>query len=292
MKKGLILINAYADLPSITYQSSRLKEELQALGVEVTLQKNDGFFARFNRNGSAESPLLGYDFCVYLDKDKYVSCLLEGAGMRLFNPHKAIELCDDKISTFLALANLNIPMPKTFAGLLCYSPDKKVGTISIDVLEKELGYPLIVKECYGSLGKNVYKADNRAQLEQIANALLYKPHLFQEFIKHSAGRDIRVIVVGGKVLCAMERCSTTDFRSNIELGGLGKPFNVDEKLKALCEKVATTLKLDYCGIDILYGKTGYLLCEVNSNAFFSGIEKVTGVNVAKAYAKHIVNALT
>jgi len=49
--------------------------------------------------------------------------------------------------------------------------------------------------------------------------------------------------------------------------------------------------LDYCGVDVLPDKDGYLLCEVNSNAFFDGIESVTGINVARAYAEYIFNEI-
>ncbi len=287
MKKGLILTNAYAKLAAFSNQASRLKEELEKLGAQVDVVKNDGFFAFINANGEIETSLKEYDFCVYLDKDKYISQMLEKQGIRLFNTHQAIVDCDDKAVTFIRLANSGIPMPVTLSGLLCFTPDEKVRAATLDKIEQTLGYPLIAKACFGSLGKDVYKIDDRAQLEAIAQTLKCKPHLFQQFIGESAGKDIRVIVVGGKVAASMLRSSKTDFRSNIELGGIGSPIDIPEDLKQTCEKIATLLNLDYCGIDVLIAKDGYLVCEVNSNAFFGGIEKVTGVNVAKRYAEHI-----
>ena len=289
MKKGLILTNAYAKLAAFSNQANRLKDELKKLGVSVDVLKNDDFFAFINANGEIQTSLLGYDFCVYLDKDKYISQMLEKQGMRLFNKHQAIVDCDDKAVTFIRLANSGIPMPLTLSGLLCFTPEEKVRAKTLDKIEKTLGFPLIAKACFGSLGKDVYKIDNRKQLEAIAEILKCKPHLFQQFIGESAGKDIRVIVVGGKVAAAMLRKSETDFRSNIELGGVGSPIEIPEDLKKHCEKIAILLNLDYCGIDVLFGKDGYLVCEVNSNAFFGGIEKVTCVNVAKLYAEHIFN---
>lgn len=287
MKKGLILTNAYAKLAAFSNQSSRLKEELEKLGVKIDVLKNDGFFAHINKQGEIETSLDSYDFCIYLDKDKYISQMLEKRGMRLFNGHQAIVDCDDKALTFIRLANSGVPMPLTLSGLLCFTPDEKVSPATLDKIEKTLGYPLIAKACFGSLGKDVYKIDNRAELEAIAEKLKCKPHLFQQFIKESAGRDIRVIVIGGKVAAAMLRTSQTDFRSNIELGGSGSAIEIEETLKQTCEKVASLLNLDYCGIDVLIASDGYRICEVNSNAFFGGIEKVTGVNVAARYAEHI-----
>ena len=291
MKKGIILINAYATLKGISYQSTRLKEELCALGVDCDIVRNDSVPLMIEEGGDIKSRFAGYDFCIYLDKDKYISAMLEKTGLRLFNSHEAILTCDDKMTTLIRLADCGIPIPKTIPGLLCYTPDACVSEELIDKIEGELGYPVIVKECYGSLGKEVYKADNRRELCLIASALIRRPHLYQRLVKSSVGRDIRVIAVGGRVVGAMQRESKTDFRSNIELGGVGTPFTPDEALTCLCERIADAIGLDYCGIDILFGEDGYLVCEVNSNAFFGGIESVTGINIAKKYAEHIYNEI-
>ncbi len=290
-KKGLILTNAYATLAAFSHQANRLREELLALGVATDLFRNDDFYAYIDERGEIQTGLSDYDFCIYLDKDKYVSQALERRGLRLFNTHRAILDCDDKATTFLRLAEQNIPMPTTLFGLLCYTPDCTPPKAALDKIERTLGYPLIAKTCFGSLGKGVYKIDNRNELEQIAKKLQYTPHLFQRFIAASAGKDVRVIVIGGKTQAAMLRRSETDFRSNIELGGIGEPIEIPQKLKTLCEQVATILELDYCGIDILLDGENYRVCEVNSNAFFGGIEKVTGVNIAKRYAEHICHEI-
>lgn len=290
MKKGLILTNAYSLLQSAQNQANRLKEEFFTLGVQADILRND-HMALYIENGLVANGLNGYDFCVYLDKDKYVSQMLEKSGIRLFNSHSAIQVCDDKMQTHIALANNGIPMPRTLPGLLCYTPESTVTKQTLDKVEKFIGYPVIVKECYGSLGKNVYKADNRAQLNAIAEKLKTIPHLFQQCITESLGRDIRVIVIGKKPVCAMLRQSKDDFRSNIGLGGTGTAVEIDDNLYSLCNKVAEILNLDYCGIDVLLGKDGYYICEVNSNAFFGGIEAVTKVNVAKLYAQYICDKI-
>lgn len=290
MKKGLILINAYSRLPTALNQSERLRAEFALWGVTAEVRRNDFFPLSTDGRGEIENRLGGYDFCVYLDKDKYVSRMLEKTGLRLFNRHAAIAVCDDKMETHIALAGV-VPMPATLSGLLCYTPEEPVRAETLDFVEKRLGYPVVVKACYGSLGREVYKADDRAQLAAIAERLKCKPHLYQQFIAQSAGRDIRVIVIGGKVVAAMRRVSDGDFRSNIELGGRGEAVTADPTLCALCERTAKRLNLDYCGIDVLLGEEGYLVCEVNSNAFFGGIEQVTGINVAAQYAEHIIHEI-
>ncbi|MCD8286963.1 MAG: RimK family alpha-L-glutamate ligase [Clostridia bacterium] len=287
MRKGIIITNAYSTLPSSLNQSVRLKQELGALGVEADILPNNSFPVEVSGDGEAIRRLKA-DFCIYLDKDKYVSVLLEKTGMRLFNSAEAIATCDDKMLTHIALSGHGIPCPKTLPGLLCYDPQEPVTEATLDRIEAALGYPVIVKASYGSLGKDVHKADGRTELQKLCERYKLVPHLFQECIQECAGRDIRVICIGGKAVAAMQRVSRTDFRSNMELGGKGTVYVPDADLTALCEKVSAVLGLDYCGIDVLPSKRGYLVCEVNSNAFFGGIEGVTGVNIARLYAEYIV----
>lgn len=285
MKRALIVVNAYSRLPSSLNQAERLKAEFSALGVTAEIRRNDLNFCIKGGNVCPESS--GYDFAVYLDKDKYTARMLESGGLRLFNSCSAVEACDDKMLTHLALAGRGVPMPDTVAGRLCYTADAEPDERFLKSVADFLGYPVVVKECYGSLGKGVYLAKDFAALLQISEKVKMLPHLYQKFVSSGAGRDIRVIVIGGKCVAAMERRSRGDFRSNLELGGEGLPYSVDGGLEGLCLKAADILKLDYCGIDVLFGESGYLLCEVNSNAFFGGIERVTGVNVAKIYAEYI-----
>ena len=286
MKKGLILVNAYTRQERSLNQSKRLKEELEKNGVSIDIKRNDFFVAQIDNGGNLKSQAKGYDFCIYLDKDKYVSLMLEKSGLRLFNSHSAIQACDDKMQTAILLAENSIPMPHTLPGLLCYE-NQKLNIKAIEKVAKTLGFPVIIKSSYGSLGKEVYKADDMAELCAIAEKLKFAPHLFQEFIKSSCGKDIRVIVIGGKFVAAMLRQSKGDFRSNLELGGEGRSIVLPKEAQELCEKVARLLNLDYCGIDILLGENKYYVCEVNSNAFFGGIEAVTGVNIAEKYATYI-----
>lgn len=293
LKKALILINAYSKLDTAINQSVRLKEEFKKIGVEVDIKRNN-IDTVMILDGNPISFIQNYDFVVYLDKDKYTSALLEKAGMRLFNSHDAIRLCDDKMDTHIKLTGHDIKMPDTIPGLLCYNLDAPISEamLRVKLIEEKLGYPCIIKESYGSLGKGVYCANNRDELLSLMEKVKCKSHLFQKMIIGSKGRDVRVIVIGGKVICSMQRVSKTDFRSNIELGGVAEQFDLPEVFKDISEKVAELLKLDYCGIDILFGEDGQpIVCEVNSNAFFGAIEKVTGVNVAATYAKYIYHTV-
>ena len=284
-KQALILTNPYPNVEAESYQPKRLAEELSRLGVQADILPNyyrasltgGNILLRFEKD---------YDFCVYLDKDKYTHRMLERRGMRLFNSADAVETCDDKMTTAIALSGAGIPMPETLPAPLCYKPDADAEGEAERVLEV-LSLPVVVKKCYGSLGEGVYLAQTREELQALSKELMHMPHLYQRFISESRGRDLRVICVGGEVVASMKRTSETDFRSNISLGGRGEPFAVTDEVRTLCKRVSKVLKLDYCGIDLLFGREGMLVCEVNSNAFFGGIEKVTGVNVARVYAEHV-----
>lgn len=293
MKKALILVNAYSRLKSAANQPIRLREEFNKLGVDVDIKPNSIDTAMIIE-GDAVSFIKDYDFVIYLDKDKYTSSLLEKAGIRLFNRHEAIRLCDDKMETHIMLAGHGIPMPDTIGGLLCYNEEASIDEVMsrVELIENKLGYPCIVKECYGSLGAKVYCADNRDELMALMERVKLKSHLFQKMISSSKGKDVRVIVIGGKAICGMKRISGTDFRSNIELGGVAEPIELPESFKEISERVADIIGLDYCGIDLLFGeKDEPIVCEVNSNAFFGAMESVSGVNVAAKYAEYIYETI-
>lgn len=289
--KCCVIINAYVKTREYLYEAERLDEELTKLGVFVDVIRLDEY-PSYIRDGEVCSDFSAYDFCVYLDKDKYILDMLEKEGIRVFNKSSAIATCDDKMTTYIALSGYGVPMPKTLPGILCYDKNEEIKEKSILKIEKELSYPLVVKESYGSLGKGVYLAESQEELLSMLEKVKTKPHLLQEFVGESRGKDLRVIVVGNEVVGAMERKSETDFRSNVGAGGRGTAVEIDEKTKILAEKVSKILGLDYCGIDFLYSSDGVKVCEVNSNAYFFTFEKVTGINVAKIYAKHILSNMT
>lgn len=290
--KICIVINAYWQAGCVTEQAERIAVELKRAGADATIVRN-GFLPCAVGRGGIVNELAGiYDACVYLDKDKYLSEMLEACGMRLFNRHAAVRLCDDKMRTYIALSSHGVPVPYTVPAPLCYTPSASPRADVLDGAERRIGYPMVVKTSYGSGGKGVYKADCRADLERTERELLRVPHIWQEFIASGAGRDVRVITVGGRVLGAMLRSAPEgEFRSNIAAGGIGKPYALGSDGVKLCEEVSRIVGADYAGIDLLFGEDGYIVCEVNSNAFFGGFEAACGINVARAYAEHIVRSV-
>lgn len=289
MKKGLILTNAFFTTPQTQHQIRRFQEEFSNLGVSLDVKSNI-VLPTIIETGTIVLKIGTYDFILYLDKDKHIAYMLEKSGYRLFNPAAGIAVCDDKMQTYIALANHGIAMPKTIASPLLYPHLIDQGFI--EQVDQALTYPIVVKECHGSLGKQVYKADNYAELCVLRNELKFKPHLYQELIRSSYGKDIRVMVIGGQVKAAMLRVSATDFRSNIANGGQGSVIALPDSYRLAAEKIVQLLQLDYAGIDFLIGPAQEpILCEVNSNAFFEEMERISGINVAGAYAKHIFDTI-
>lgn len=285
--KGLILKNVRFSAVEYDTQAERIKEELEALGVRADVVRNG--YCTVGVGEKITSAFAGYDFCVYLDKDKYLLKALALRGVRTFNCYDAIEVCDDKMLTALALSGRGIKMPETIPAPLYYDPEAVISAADAEKIGNTLGYPLVVKTVYGSRGTGVYLVNDEKELLGKMRELKTKPHLFQKFVPESRGRDLRVIVIGGKVLGGMLRSSESDFRSNVALGGRAEAYPVSKSVERVCVECARILGLDYCGIDLLFGGDGEpIVCEVNSNAFFYGFERATGINVAGAYAGHIV----
>ena len=176
--KGVILINAYKVYDSVWNQVERLKKEFQAYQVEVDVISN-AEITTFIQNQNIESTLKAYDFVINLDKDIYIARMIEKMGIPLFNSAYGLEICDDKMLTYIALANLSIPMPKTICAPLCYKEER--ANHFIENVESMLSYPFIAKECYGSLGQQVYMVENHDELMPcVLNEL--RPSFFQRHI--------------------------------------------------------------------------------------------------------------
>ena len=290
MLKGLIITNGYKVADGIIHQVRRLTDEFSKLGVSIEVKRNNELHA-YIKNGNIECSLGKYDFALYLDKDRYGADMLERSGIKLFNNTEAIVRCDDKMLTHISLSNAGIKMPTTISSTLCYHDDGNRDYLKY--VEKTLGYPLIIKENYGSLGKQVYLVNNSAELRQIEDKLIHVPHLFQEFVSSSKGVDYRLIVIGNKVVAYMKRENKNSYLSNLAAGGRAYVTELPQEYFDMAVKASEILDLDYCGVDILIGPKGEpILSEVNSNAFYEGIEKVTGINVAGEYAKYILSKLS
>ncbi len=290
--KGLVIINGYPADEKFLRQGERIASALSSLGVAAEVVKNGEISVCIREGNPVCKRAEGYSFAVYLDKDKYLGSALEACGLRLFNAARAVELCDDKLLTYQALQGKNVRLIESIPAPLCYTQGAEPSESFLQSVGERLGFPLVAKKSYGSFGAAVELVHGYAELCEIEAKWLHVPHFYQRYVAKAAGRDVRVIVVGGKALAGMERCARGgEFRSNIELGGVGRAIPLTREVQSLAERAAEVLGLDYCGVDVMEDEDGAMLCEVNSNAFFEGFEEATGIDVAKAYASHIVQAM-
>lgn len=263
------------------YKIERFKEEFSKQGIKLEVFLNDGTLANIV-DSEIKINLPKCDFIIYLDKDIYLARLLEKAGYRLFNKADFIKLCDDKVLTFIACANKGIRMPKTFAGPLMYRDLTEENFAFLKRVEKELGYPMVVKKVYGSLGEGVYLVNSYDELKKLYSEIFRNPILFQEYIPSSKGKSLRIMVIDQKVVGGFIRYNHVDFRSNFGETADGKTLDNPEKYFGFAQDIADKLQIEYAGIDLLVGEDDNpILCEINSNAFFEEFEKVTGINVAE-----------
>ena len=196
----------------------------------------------------------------------------------------AIEQSKDKMYANQILAQAGLPIPKT---MLTRFPCKA------ELVEKVVGFPCVLKVVTGSHGKGVYLCENAKQFEdlsELVSSIDFKASMIiQEYIAHSEGRDLRVIVIGGRVVGAMQRTATDgSFKANISRGGEGTPYEVDDEMEMLAVQVAKVLDLDIAGVDLLFHPDGYKICEANSSPGFKGFEKALGINIPEkvfTYAK-------
>lgn len=205
----------------------------------------------------------------------------ERMGVPVFNNADTLERVRDKLHAHQILAESNIPTPDT---MLAKFP------INVELVEETLGFPLIVKTLHGALGSGVFLIENAKSFNDLMT-LVHETQpnilmIFQRFVAHSRGRDLRILVVEGKVVAAMQRkAKPGDFKANYSQGGSVENFKVDKKAKDLAIKTAKALNIQVAGVDLLFTEDGYTICEANTFPGFKGLELASGVNVPEAIFK-------
>ncbi|NLX83181.1 MAG: RimK family alpha-L-glutamate ligase [Clostridiales bacterium] len=275
MQTSWLVVNAFLKGESFARMESLLSKAAAEQDIEL-LTKTSTDFIREDTFFAAPRA------AVFLDKDIKLAQRMENQGIRLFNSAAAITLCDDKTLSTLAFEKANIPQPKT---IICPMTFPNIGYTHLDFLDEiaqQLGFPMVVKEGKGSFGQQVYLARNMEELSAIMRTIKPSEILFQQFIEESAGSDLRLYVVNHRVVAAIKRVNQSDdFRANIEHGGVAFPHTPSAEETRLALLASAACGTDFAGVDLLLSKDGPLVCEVNSNAHFTGLMKATGVNPAQ-----------
>ena len=204
--------------------------------------------------------------------------------MDIYTPNTAagINNSRDKLRAIQILSRHDIPMPAT-----TFVRDR---ADILPAIERVGGAPVVIKLLEGTQGIGVILAPTIKVAEAIIETLQATQHnvLIQRFVKESKGRDIRALVVGDRVVAAMRRVASGDeFRSNVHRGGSVEPVELDEQFQGVAVRCAQIMGLKVAGVDMLEGRRGPQVMEVNSSPGLQGIETATKLDVAGAIIDHI-----
>lgn len=284
--KGWLVVNTFMDNAKFKNLYELLSDAFKKRDVSLEIKTAEDISLEVNKPIENKP-----DFAIFWDKDIYLAKRLEQNGIRLFNNSAAVELCDNKILMYQELVKNNIRIPRTFIAPKTF---EGLGYNKLSFLDKvieEIGFPIVIKEAYGSFGEQVYLASDKESAKSIIKRIGYKDFLMQEFIASSKGRDIRINVVGDKAVASMLRENKNDFRSNISSGGNGINYEPKQEYIDLAIKAAKALGLSFAGVDVMFGEDGPIICEVNSNPQFASTLKATGINLGEFISDYILKQL-
>ncbi len=201
---------------------------------------------------------------------------LEAMGVPVVNRALPTSIVRDKMRCLQLLARHGLDIPRT---AMIRHP-RQLAT-ALDLVG---GPPVVLKLIQGSQGIGVILLDTVGAVESVLDTLwsLGQVILIQEFVRESRGRDIRALVVGGRVLAAMRRQARAgEFRSNIHRGGSGSLIELGDDFREAAVRAVRAVGLDVAGVDMLEARSGPKVMEINSSPGFEGLEAASGMDVAR-----------
>jgi gamma-F420-2:alpha-L-glutamate ligase len=271
------------------YELTRLREEARELGIRVEAVAPQEIDLIVSRGGRRSIRRCGIEVDLpdaLLPRTgsatDYFSLAilrqLEQLGVTTINTSRSIEAVKDKLYAHQILTQKNLPIPRT---MLARFP------VDVQLVVDQIGFPCVVKLLTGSYGEGVVLCSDprsfRDLMELISSMDRSRTLILQQYIGSRPGEDLRVWVVGDRVLGAMLRRSTDgSFKANISRGGDGRAYALNPEIEALALASANALNLEVAGVDLLFDDNTYCVCEVNSAPGFEGFEAATGLNVARS----------
>jgi RimK family alpha-L-glutamate ligase len=253
----------------VTRMVGRIDGGIAVGGREIALEACDAVIVRGIPRGSLEQVVDRVD----------ALHALAAAGVRAVNGARAIERTVDKFLASALLAAAGVPTPRTIA---CERPDDALAAFA------DLGSDVIVKPLFGSMGFGLARVDDPDVAARVFRALEIERAVYylQETLPHD-GVDVRALVVGERVIAAIERVAT-GWRANLARGARARAIELDAGRAELCVRAAAALDADYAGVDVLRAADGrdYVI-EVNGIPGWRGVEEATGVDVAGALVEHL-----
>jgi ribosomal protein S6--L-glutamate ligase len=206
----------------------------------------------------------------------------EMLGVYCLNESQAIARSRDKLRCLQILSRHDIGLPATV-----YTRQAEHVKSCI---ERVGGVPVVVKLLEGTQGVGVILAESNAAAESVIEAFhgLDQNILIQQFVREAKGSDLRALVVGRRVVAAMRRQAMAgEFRSNLHRGGKAKAHKLLPAYRKAALAAARALGLRVAGVDLIESKEGPMVMEVNSTPGLEGIEKATGLDVARSIIEYM-----
>ena len=274
------------------YSTRRLKEAAEQRGHKARILNTLKFAIDLDRGNPdlyfRQKPLSTYD-AVLPRIGAYITyygtaVVRQFQEMDVFcaNTAHGISNSRDKLRSLQILSRHHIGIPRT-----TFVRDKKD---VLPAIERVGGAPVIIKLIEGTQGIGVLLAQSVSQAASIIELLQSQKQnvLIQKFVAESKGKDVRAFVVGDQVVAAMRRVAQgQEFRSNVHRGGIAEPIELDEQYAETAVRCAQILGLRVAGVDMLEGKNGPQVMEVNSSPGLEGIESCTELDVAGAVIDYI-----
>ena len=202
-------------------------------------------------------------------------------GVPVLNTAVAIARSRDKLRAIQLLTKKDIDVPTT---VCARTPDSVELALSFVG-----GCPAIVKLQQGAQGIGTMIAETPQAVTSLLETLwaMGQDIILQEYIAESKGKDYRAIVVGGKVVASMRRqAKACEFRSNLHRGGQGERIKLDPRYRIAAVAATKVMGLEIAGVDMLEGKDGPKILEINSSPGLEGVERASGIDVAGAIISH------
>jgi [lysine-biosynthesis-protein LysW]--L-2-aminoadipate ligase len=254
-------------------------------GVHVTLVDSKDLSVTLN---SGELPLADrvvLQRSVSYFRNVHSTAALESAGHRVVNTFACAWVCGNKLFGSLALVRAKVPTPKT---VLAMAEDSALRSI------EEMGYPAVLKPVVGSWGRlSALLKDQDAAKAVVEDREqmfpLYQIYYLQEFVKRPQ-RDIRSFVIDGETVAAIYRYSgPSEWRTNTARGGKAEMCKITPELNELSVKAAEAVGGEFVGVDLMEGKDGLMVHEVNNTTEFKNTVPATGVDIPGMVIDYLIS---
>ena len=232
------------------------------------------------------------DFAINRSRNAEISYMLEKEEVRVFNSAKVTEIANDKAKTYDYVKDIVPCMPLIDRRDITYQQKKEVENSEGSFLpDQSTKYPYVLKSCSGHGGNQVFMINNCRDEAEAVERLGGKPFIRQECCS-DLGKDVRVYIVGNRIVASVIRISKTDFRSNFSLGGEVRPYELSENERQMVNCILKKLPLDYGGIDFIFHHNKAVFNEIEDAVGARMLYATTDIDIVSLVAKYIVKCIT